>query len=99
MSMRVESANALAPPLAVEVGAGKGRTVAATDEPRPMAGDTVRVVSDTTAVGLLAAIPAAIGYNGLGRMSKRIVTDLDGFGLELLNLVRRQQVRVPVLPI
>ena len=52
-----------------------------------------------TAVGLLAAIPAAIGYNGLGRMSKRIVTDLDGFGLELLNLVRRQQVRVPVLPI
>ena len=52
-----------------------------------------------TAVGLLAAIPAAMGYNGLGRMSKRLVTDLDGVGRELLNLVRRQQVRVPVLPI
>jgi len=52
-----------------------------------------------TAVGLLAAIPAAMAYNGLGRMAKRLVTDLDGFGLELLNLVRRQQVRVPVLPI
>lgn len=52
-----------------------------------------------TAVGLLAAIPAAMAYNGLGRMSRRLITDLDGFALELLNLVRRQQVRVPVLPL
>jgi biopolymer transport protein TolQ len=46
-----------------------------------------------TAVGLLAAIPAAMAYNGLGRMSRRLITDLDGFGLELLNLVRRQHLR------
>lgn len=52
-----------------------------------------------TAVGLLAAIPAAMAYNALGRMARRLVTDLDGFALELLNLVRRQQVRVPVLPL
>ncbi|MCO4762739.1 MAG: MotA/TolQ/ExbB proton channel family protein [Myxococcales bacterium] len=44
-----------------------------------------------TAVGLLAAIPAVIGYNALTRMVKQIVTDLDGFGLDLLNTVGRQQ--------
>ncbi len=42
-----------------------------------------------TAVGLLAAIPAVIGYNTLTRMVRRIVTDLDGFGLDLLNHVAR----------
>ena len=46
-----------------------------------------------TAVGLLAAIPASMAYNGLGRMVRRMVTDLDGFGLELLNLARRQHLR------
>jgi biopolymer transport protein TolQ len=46
-----------------------------------------------TAVGLLAAIPASMAYNGLGRMVRRMVTDLDGFGLEILNLVRRQHLR------
>jgi hypothetical protein len=46
-----------------------------------------------TAVGLLAAIPASIAYNGLGRSVRKMVTDLDGFGLEILNMVRRQHLR------
>ncbi len=46
-----------------------------------------------TAIGLLAAIPASMAYNGLGRTVRRMVTDLDGFGLEILNLVRRQHLR------
>ena len=46
-----------------------------------------------TAVGLLAAIPASMAYNGLGRVVRRLVIDLDGFGLELLNLVRRRHLR------
>ena len=46
-----------------------------------------------TAVGLLAAIPASMAYNILGRMVRRMITDLDGFGLELLDLVRRKHLR------
>lgn len=46
-----------------------------------------------TAVGLLAAIPASMAYNYLGRQVRMIITDLDGFGLELLNLVRRKHLR------
>lgn len=46
-----------------------------------------------TAVGLLAAIPASMAYNGLGRVVRRLVTDLDGFGYELLILVRRRHLR------
>ncbi|MBI5610679.1 MAG: MotA/TolQ/ExbB proton channel family protein [Deltaproteobacteria bacterium] len=46
-----------------------------------------------TAVGLLAAIPASMAYNGLGRVIRRLVTDLDGFGHELLILVRRRYLR------
>ena len=46
-----------------------------------------------TAVGLLAAIPASLAYNGLGRTVRKLVTDLDGFGLEVLNLARRQHLR------
>jgi len=46
-----------------------------------------------TAVGLLAAIPASMAYNFLGRMVRRMITDLDGFGLELLDLVRRKHLR------
>lgn len=46
-----------------------------------------------TAVGLLAAIPASMAYNSLGRVVRRIVTDLDGFGHELLLLVRRRHLR------
>ena len=46
-----------------------------------------------TAVGLLAAIPASVAYNGLGRIVRRMVTDLDGFGEELLMLVRRRHLR------
>ncbi len=46
-----------------------------------------------TAVGLLAAIPASMAYNSLGRVIRRLVTDLDGFGHELLILVRRRYLR------
>jgi biopolymer transport protein TolQ len=46
-----------------------------------------------TAVGLLAAIPAVIGYNTVTRMVRRVVTDLDGFGLDLLNHVARLERR------
>ncbi len=46
-----------------------------------------------TAVGLLAAIPASMAYNFLGRNVRKMVTDLDGFGLEILNMVRRQDLR------
>jgi biopolymer transport protein TolQ len=46
-----------------------------------------------TAVGLLAAIPAVIGYNTVSRMVRRVVTDLDGFGLDLLNHVARRERR------
>ncbi len=44
-----------------------------------------------TAVGLLAAIPAVIGYNILTRMVRGIVIDLDGFGLDLLNRIARDE--------
>lgn len=43
-----------------------------------------------TAVGLLAAIPAVIAFNMLGRTVRSLVSDLDGFGLDLLNHVQRQ---------
>ncbi len=43
-----------------------------------------------TAVGLLAAIPAVIAYNALGRIVRTLVNDLDGFGLDLLNMVQRR---------
>ncbi len=46
-----------------------------------------------TAVGLLAAIPASIAYNGLGRIVRRLVTDLDGFAEELLIQIRRRHLR------
>ena len=48
-----------------------------------------------TAVGLLAAIPAVIAYNVLGRMVQSMVTDLDGFGLELLNHLTRRSREPP----
>jgi len=43
-----------------------------------------------TAVGLLAAIPAVMAYNALSGRVRQIVVEMDGFALELLNLVRRQ---------
>jgi len=46
-----------------------------------------------TAVGLLAAIPASMAYNALGRVVRRLVTDLDGFALDLLILIRRRHLR------
>ncbi len=48
-----------------------------------------------TAVGLLAAIPAVMAYNLLGRMVRTLVTDLDGFGLELLNHLKRRSREPP----
>lgn len=48
-----------------------------------------------TAVGLLAAIPAVIAYNVLNRMVGSVVTDLDGFGLELLNHLKRRSRELP----
>ncbi len=46
-----------------------------------------------TAVGLLAAIPASMAYNALSRVVRRLVTDLDGFALDLLILIRRRHLR------
>lgn len=46
-----------------------------------------------TAVGLLAAIPASIAYNALSRVVRRLVTDLDCFGEELLIQIRRRYLR------
>jgi biopolymer transport protein TolQ len=42
-----------------------------------------------TAVGLLAAIPAAIFYNALGTRIREIGTRMDDFSLEFLNMVER----------
>ena len=46
-----------------------------------------------TAVGMLAAIPAVIGYNTINRLVRRIVIDLDGFGLDLINRVAHHERR------
>lgn len=46
-----------------------------------------------TAVGLLAAIPASVAYNALGRVVRRLVTDLDCFGEDLLIQIRRRHLR------
>lgn len=42
-----------------------------------------------TAVGLFAAIPAAIFYNHFGHMLKKAGEQMDDFGLEFLNLIER----------
>ena len=42
-----------------------------------------------TAVGLFAAIPAAIFYNHFGHMLKELGARMDDFGLEFLNLAER----------
>jgi biopolymer transport protein TolQ len=42
-----------------------------------------------TAVGLMAAIPAAIFYNALGTRIRDIGTRMDDFALEFLNMVER----------
>jgi biopolymer transport protein TolQ len=43
----------------------------------------------TTAVGLVAAIPAAIFYNVFGHSIREMGTRMDDFSLEFLNLVER----------
>ncbi len=42
-----------------------------------------------TAVGLFAAIPAAVFYNHFGHMLKKAGEQMDDFGLEFLNLIER----------
>lgn len=42
-----------------------------------------------TAVGLFAAIPAAIAYNAFGHRLKEIGAQMDDFSLEFLNLIER----------
>ena len=42
-----------------------------------------------TAMGLFAAIPAVIGYNFFVNRVKRWAVEMDGFALELLNVVGR----------
>jgi biopolymer transport protein TolQ len=42
-----------------------------------------------TAVGLFAAIPAAIFYNHFGHLLKEMGTRMDDFSLEFLNLIER----------
>jgi biopolymer transport protein TolQ len=42
----------------------------------------------TTAVGLLAAIPAVIAYNHFVRQVQVLTADMDGFSAELLSRVR-----------
>jgi biopolymer transport protein ExbB len=40
-----------------------------------------------TALGLVVAIPAVLGYNILGRMQRQLSEELDGFARDLLAYV------------
>lgn len=42
-----------------------------------------------TAIGLAVAIPAVLSYNYLGRCNQKVLTELDSFEKEFLNLVER----------
>ena len=42
-----------------------------------------------TAIGLLAAIPAVMAYNVFVQVVRRKATDIDGFGADCLNTIRR----------
>jgi biopolymer transport protein TolQ len=42
-----------------------------------------------TAIGLLAAIPAVMAYNLFVQRVRRVATDIDGFGADCLNAIRR----------
>jgi len=48
-----------------------------------------------TAAGLGAAIPAVIGYNYFVNRVKHWATEMDGFSLELLNLLARTAAKAP----
>jgi len=52
-------------------------------------GPGIAVALETTALGLLAAIPAAIFYNLLGHRIKEIGARMEDFSLEFLNLTER----------
>lgn len=43
----------------------------------------------TTAIGLVAAIPAVIAYNYFVRQTRILANEMDGFGNDFLNIVRR----------
>ena len=42
-----------------------------------------------TAIGLLAAIPAVMAYNLFVQRVRRVANDIDGFGADCLNAIRR----------
>ncbi len=46
-----------------------------------------------TAVGLIAAIPAVIGYNHIMARIDRAVQDMNGFSADILNILERQAAR------
>ena len=48
-----------------------------------------------TAMGLVAAIPAVLAYNVLGRSIGRIEADLEGFARDLLDLLAHEPTRSP----
>jgi biopolymer transport protein TolQ len=52
-------------------------------------GPGIAIALIATAVGLIAAIPAAVFYNVLGNRIREIGTRLDDFSLEFLNAVER----------
>ena len=52
-------------------------------------GPGIAIALIATAVGLMAAIPAAIFYNILGNQIREIGTRLDDFALEFLNMAER----------
>ena len=43
----------------------------------------------TTAIGLAVAIPAVIGYNYLQGKIRRLISEIDGFSFDFLNLVQK----------
>jgi len=42
-----------------------------------------------TAIGLVAAIPAVMGYNHFQNKLKILIAEMDNFSTELLNIVQR----------
>jgi biopolymer transport protein TolQ len=47
----------------------------------------------TTAVGLIAAVPAVMAYNYFARKIKILTAEMDGFSNDFLNIVKRHFLR------
>ena len=47
------------------------------------------IAKDFTAIGLVAAIPAVMAYNFFGRRIRVLSSEMDAFGNDFLNIVRR----------